>query len=113
MHSCQGCHRPTGRGWIICGWCGANQLARSQRKGFFSRIAGYLLLLQAVGVVAAGVALAVIWTQSGWSIERAQLLGVVWLGVVIVVAFLAWVSINMTRSQERAPLFALPDRQLT
>ena len=88
MHNCQGCHRPTGRGWIVCGWCGANQLARAPKKGFFSRIAGYILLLQAMGVVAASVTLAVAWAQSGWSVERAQLLGVIWLGVIIVLAFL-------------------------
>ncbi|MDA0799770.1 MAG: hypothetical protein O2884_14035 [Chloroflexi bacterium] len=72
-----------------------------------------MLLLQAMAVVAAGFALAVVWAQSGWSAERAQLLGVIWLGVIIVLAFLAWVSINISRSEERTPLFALRERQLT
>jgi hypothetical protein len=113
MHNCEGCHRPTGRGWIVCGWCGANQVARAPRKRFFSRIAGYVLLLQAMAVAAASIGLGVVWAQSGWSVERAQLLGVIWLGVIIVLAFLAWVSININRSEERTPLFALRDRQLT
>lgn len=113
MHNCQTCQRPTGRGWIVCGWCGANQIARAPKKGFFSRAAGYLLLFQAMAVVAASLALSVVWAQSGWSAERAQMLGVIWFGVIVILVFLAWVSINMSRWQERPPLFALREHQLT
>jgi hypothetical protein len=40
-----------------------------------------------------------------------QFLGVIWIGVLLVLAFLAWVSVNLVRWQERAFLSTLRDRQ--
>ena len=102
-----------GRGWIVCGWCGVRQIAKTPRRGIFARAAGFMLLLQAVGLVAATVALAAVWASRGWTVERGETLGIIWLGVMVVLAFLAWVSINVNRSPERQPLFAPRERLLT
>jgi hypothetical protein len=74
-------------------------------------MAGFVLLFQSMEVVAASIALVVIWSRAGWTTERAQFLGVIWIGVSLVLAFLAWVSVNVVRWQERSPLFTPRDRQ--
>ena len=99
-----------GRGWLVCGWCGTHQLARRQTKGIMARLAGFVLLAQALGIVGATVALAVVWAMRGWTVERGQTLGIIWLGVIILLGFIAWASVNVTRSQEHPPLYALRER---
>lgn len=113
MPDCQGCQRPIGRGWLVCGWCGANQVARAPQKSLFSRVAGLILMLQAMTVVGASIGLVVVWSRAGWTAERAQFLCVIWFAALLVLAFLAWVSVNRARWQERAPLFALRERQVS
>ena len=49
MHDCHACQRPVGRGWLICGWCGTNQIVRGSRRRSFKQYAGVALLLQALG----------------------------------------------------------------
>ena len=112
MQDCQGCQRLIGRGWLVCGWCGVSQVARVPHKSLFSRMADVILLLQAMGVVGASIAL-VVWSRAGWTAERAQFLCVIWFAALLVLAFLAWVSVNRARWQERAPLFALRERQVS
>ena len=102
MQDCQGCQRLIGRGWLVCGWCGVSQVARVPQKSLFSRM----------GLVGASIAL-VVWSRAGWTAERAQFLCVIWFAALLVLAFLAWVSVNLARWHERAPLFALRDRQLS
>ena len=77
MQDCQGYQRPIGRGWLVCGWCGVSQVARVPQKSLFSRMAGGILLLQAMGFVGASIALVVVWSRGGWTAERAQFLSVI------------------------------------
>ena len=113
MHDCHACQRPVGRGWLICGWCGTNQIVRRGRRRSFKQYAGVALLLQALGIVGGTIALAVIWSGSGWSMERAQALGIIWIGVLLILGFLGWASVNISRTSEQPPLFAPRDRRLT
>jgi hypothetical protein len=102
-----------GRGWLICGWCGTSQIVKQRGRRTFKQYAGIALFLQAFAIVAATMALGVAWSRTGWSVERAQMLGVIWIGVLLILAFLAWVSVNVGRTQERPPLFGPFDRQTT
>ena len=105
MRDCQGCCRPMGRGWLVCGWCGAHQIAKTPKRGIVERAAGFVLLLQAVGLVAATISLAAVWATQGWTVGRGQTLGLIWFGVIILLGFIAWIAVNMGRTQER-PLYS-------
>ena len=113
MRDCHACQRPVGRGWLICGWCGTSQVVKARKQRTFRQFAGLALLLQALGIVGGTVALAVIWSGTGWSMERAQTLGVIWVGVLVILGFLGWASVHIARPHDQAPLFAPRDRQTT
>ena len=113
MHDCHACRRPVGRGWLVCGWCGTSQIVKRSRHRSFKQYACVALFLQALAIVGGTLALAVAWSRAGWSIERAQTLGLIWIGVLLILGFLAWVSVNISRTNERPPLFGPTERRLT
>jgi SNF family Na+-dependent transporter len=76
-------------------------------------MAGFVLLLQALALVGSTVGLAVVWAMRGWTIERGQTLGVLWLGVMILLGFIVWIATSMSHSAERPPLYALRERSLS
>jgi hypothetical protein len=110
MCDCQACRRPSGRGWTVCGWCGVRQVAKHPKRDSFARAASVMLLVEAVLLVLATFALAAVWATNGWSSERGQALGLIWLGVMVVVGFLGWVSVNVGRTTEEPTLSGLHGR---
>lgn len=97
---CHVCHRPQGDGWRTCAWCGTARLAAKPSGQWARRLAGSLLLLQALSLVGATITLAVEWALQGWSVEQGQTLGIIWVGVVISVSFIAWLGTNLARPAE-------------
>ena len=61
--------------------------------------------MQAIGLVGGTVALAVVWAMRGWSVERDQTIGIIWLGLVIALAMIAMYDASLNRAPE-----ALPER---
>jgi hypothetical protein len=88
MVRCERCERPQAVNWHACGWCGHE--AQPKVKGrLLARLRGAMLALQAVGLLAATVTLGVIWGLQGFSAERGQTLGIIWIGVLLALAFIA------------------------
>ena len=113
MDDCKGCHRPIGRGWIMCGWCGVGQVAQGPRRGMFARAAGLIVALYAALVVASAIGLGLFLANQGWSMEQIQVLGLIWPGVVLTVGLLVWVNASMAGVRERTPILALRRRQFS
>jgi hypothetical protein len=59
--------------------------------------------VQAIGLVGGTVALAVVWAMRGWSVERDQTLGIIWLGLVIALAMIAMYGASLNRAPETLP----------
>lgn len=68
----------------------------------FVRLANLALAIQALALTGGTISLAVIWAMRGWSVERGQTLGIIWLGVVMALALMAWLSINLSSSRPTA-----------
>ena len=113
MSDCQGCHRPMLRGWIMCGWCGVIQAAKTPRRGMLARVAGLFVALSAVLAVATALGLALFLAKEGWSMERVQFLGFIWPGVVLALGLIVWVNASMASVRERTPIVALRHRQFS
>ena len=113
MGDCQGCHRPIGRGWIVCGWCGVAQVATGPRRGVFARAAGLIVALYAALVVASALGLGLFLAKQGWSMERIQFLGLIWPGVVLALGLMVWVNASIARVRDRTPIVALRHRQFS
>jgi hypothetical protein len=88
-------------------------VASEPKRGSFAHAAGTILLLQAIGLVAATFVLAGIWAVSGWTVERGQALGLIWFGVMAVLWFLAWVTIHLEQQPEEPTVLALHERRLS
>jgi hypothetical protein len=88
MERCEQCKRPQGVDWQACGWCGHQAHARAHTS-LLARMRGAMLALQAVGLLVATVTLGVLWALEGWTAERGQTLGLIWIGVLLALAFIA------------------------
>ena len=107
MGSCQRCHRPIGRAWIVCGWCAASQVARSPRRGLTARAGRLVLNVYGWLVVASCLGLAIFLARQGWSMEKLQFLGLIWPGVILMFGLLVWANASIRRARERTSLFPL------
>ena len=113
MSDCRGCHRPLLRGWIMCGWCGVSQIAKTPRRGMLARAAGLFTAVYAVLGMATAVGLALFLAKQGWSVERVEFLGFIWPGVVLALGLVVWVNASMARVRERTPIAALRQRRFS
>ena len=82
-------------------------------RSMFARAAGLFIALYAALVLATALGLGLFLAKQGWSMERMQLLGLIWPGIILVLGLLVWVNANMARVRERSPIVALRHRQFS
>ncbi len=98
VRECRVCQRPLPGGWRACGWCGALEEQSPQRVLVRLRMARAMLLLHLTALVASLVTLSVVWGVRAWSSSEAQMLGVLWFGVLGAVVMLVWVNATIAQA---------------
>ncbi|MEK9659667.1 MAG: hypothetical protein VW450_06975 [Chloroflexota bacterium] len=98
MMRCERCERPQGHDWQVCGWCGHEPTPKAKGR-LRARLRGAALMLQAVSLLAMTVTLGVVWAMQGWTAERGQTLGIIWIGVLLALVFIAKSAANQGGAQ--------------
>ncbi len=101
MRNCRECRRPVREEWQVCGWCGTEQRIKAPRVRLYVAATNAVLALQAIILTGGTIALAVLWAVRGWSVERGQTLGVIWIGVILALGLMAWLSGTLSSSTEK------------